>query len=76
MGITGALVVRRIDQLHNRLFCNLTNFGMLFNAVVMNCNISNFLQILSVVQLEWTFQCAELHLLTNISVPFQRLKMQ
>ena len=27
-----------------------TNFGMLFNAVVMNCTISNFLKILSIMQ--------------------------
>jgi hypothetical protein len=27
-----------------------TNFGMLFNAVAMNCTISNFLKILSTMQ--------------------------
>ena len=36
----------RILQHFATELCNFTNFGMFFNAVIMNCTISKFLKIL------------------------------
>ena len=41
----------RILQHFALKLCNITYFGMLFHAIVMNCTISNFSKILSIMQL-------------------------
>ena len=40
----------RILQHFAPKLCHFTNFGMLFHAIVMNCTISNFLKIFSIMQ--------------------------